>query len=80
MKQGLFGVGAERYGLGYCPTCQVLNETAVQQRFDVLREAPGNQVRRIWLWAVYGIGASRNYVEPNWDLFWPRLAKWLRAD
>jgi len=78
MKRGLFGVGAERYGLGYCPSCQVLNESAVQQRFDVLTESPGNQIRRVWLWAVYGEGGSFPY-EDYWEYYWPRLAVWLHA-
>ena len=75
-RRGLYGVGRSRYGIGYCPSCQNLTDTEIQERFDVLRGNPGDQVRQIWLWAVYGEGGAGS-VDPGWAPFWAPLAAWL---
>jgi hypothetical protein len=79
MRKSIFSVGAERYALGYCPSCQLLNASGVAARFEALRSAPGSSVRTIDLWAVYGNGGGDG-VTPGWELFWPKLEAWLAAE
>jgi hypothetical protein len=37
MLQGIYTVGVDRFGLGYCPTCQQLKEDEVEERFVSLK-------------------------------------------
>lgn len=37
MLQGVYAVGLDRFGLGYCPTCQQLKEEEVEERFASLK-------------------------------------------
>ena len=78
MRKSIFSVGPERYALGYCPSCQLLNESEVATRFEALHSAPGSFVRTLDLWAVYGNGGDG--VPPGWELFWPKLEAWLATE
>ena len=75
--QGISAVGPDKFGLGYCPTCQVLNESAVEARFQWLTVPPGDSVREIDLWATYAMDAGDDYFA-DWDFYWPRLEAWLQ--
>jgi len=80
MRKSIFSVGTGgKYAVGYCPSCQLLNESGVAARFEALHTAPGSSVRTIDLWAVYGNGGGDG-VTPGWSLFWPKLEAWLATE
>ena len=80
LERGLYGVSAERYGLGYCPTCQLLTDAEVDEHFTYLRQEPGKSVREIYLWSFYGTGMQPPLVQgvDVWKPYWPNLEAWLK--
>ena len=80
-KQGLYAVGEERYGIGYCPTCQPLAGQQVSARFEWLTETPGKRIRTMWLWSFYGTGVQPPLVDGTdvWASYWPLMTKWLEG-
>ena len=78
MQQGVMWAGG-RFALGYCPTCQLLNESEVEKRFAVLRDGqlPGSRVNRMYLWSFYGVGEQ---PPAGWEYYWDRMAAWLKGE
>ena len=80
LARGIYGVSSERFGLGYCPTCQVDTETEVLEHFTFLKQMPGRSVNSIWLWSFYGTGSQPPVVGgvDVWSMYWPGLKAWLK--
>ena len=80
LARGIYGVSSERFGLGYCPTCQVDTETEVLEHFTFLKQMPGRSVNSIWLWSFYGTGSQPPIVGgvDVWSMYWPGLEAWLK--
>ena len=70
LKEGLQSSG-EKFGVGLCPSCAVLSESAVQDRFDAIQSIGKGAFRELDMWA---------YGATGWDYFWPRLQTWLASD
>ena len=79
LLNGVYGVSEERFGLGYCPTCQSLTQVEVDERFNFLNIMPGKIVRSIWLWSFYGTGVQPPLVNgiDVWAMYWSHLETWL---
>lgn len=73
LKGGIKNSGS-KFGVGLCPSCNVLSSNAVEARFAGIREY-GDVVREIDMWAAdYQIPVS-----PAWQNFWPQIEKWLQS-
>lgn len=65
--QGL-NVSGEKFGVGLCPSCDPLNEAAVQQRFDFIKEVDAEgKMQEVDVWA-YGAWP---------DFWWTAFEHWL---
>ena len=73
LKQGVESSGS-KFGVGMCPSCQMLDEADTETRFAAI-EGYNGTVREIDLWAAdYKVPTS-----PRWEFYWPRLQKWLQT-
>ena len=78
LDKGLAATASEKYACGLCPSCQNLTETDIAARFHALDARP--HVREIDMWAFWGDGPDTwQDLVPQWELYWPFMAKWLAS-